>query len=302
MIYVLGSINLDLVANAKRLPRPGETVPGTSFASTPGGKGANQALGATRAGAKTIMAGAVGDDDFAARALVELKTAGVDLSKVRTVKGASGIAIIVVDEQGENVIVVVAGANAAIDGKMAEATIADMKEGDFLMMQQEIPAPAIARALDQARQKKITSILNIAPLIAETSQLALKADIIVANELEYAQLIGEQANGEFISDNAAQWARRHSKILIITLGEAGAIAVTPKECIEIAAMAITPLDSVGAGDTFCGYLAAGLDRGLGLRASLERATIAGSLACLKPGAQPAIPFQEEVEAALAASC
>ena len=298
MICVLGSINLDLVANAERLPLPGETVLGTGFSSAPGGKGANQALAATRAGAKTIMAGAVGSDDFAARALVELEDAGVDLSKVHARQGATGIAIIVVDEAGENVIVVVPGANATINEEMAQTTIEGMNEGDFLMMQQEIPAAAIARALDQARQKKITSILNIAPIIPETKELALKADIIVANELEYAQLAGQRPDAKFIGDSAAKWAKRHNKILIITLGAAGAIALTPNERIKIAAKKIKPVDSVGAGDTFCGYLAAGLDQGLDLKASLEHAAIAGSLACLKPGAQPSIPFYKQVAAAM----
>jgi len=299
MICVLGSINLDLIANSERLPLPGETVLGTGFATAPGGKGANQALAASRAGASVIMAGAVGSDDFAVRALAGLKGAGVDLTRVHRHEGASGIAIIVVDKEGENVIIVIPGANAAIDAEMARATIGGMRKGDFLMMQQEIPAPAIGAALDQAQKEGITSILNIAPIIPQTRELALKADIIVANETEYAYLSGGQGGKTGnIAAHAAKWARRHDKIVIITLGEAGVIAVTPNARIKIAALAIKPLDSVGAGDTFCGYLAAGLAQGRELSASLERAAVAGSLACLKPGAQPAIPSCAQVDAAM----
>ncbi len=300
MIGVLGSINLDLVALSDRLPLPGETLAGNSFITAPGGKGANQALAARRAGATVFMSGAVGSNDFAVQAVAELSGAGVDLTRVRKRSGATGVAIIIVDKRGENQIVVVPGANASVDEQMARSSVSDLQAGDFLLVQQEIPAPAIAAALELSRQKGITSILNIAPITPQTSQLAQGAAIIVANQTEFASLSGEEGTSGDIAQRAANWAKRHGKTLIVTLGAAGAIAATANERIEIAALPVVPVDTVGAGDTFCGYLGAGLDRGLGLEAALRRAVVAGSLACLKPGAQSAIPGYGEVEAALAA--
>lgn len=294
MITVLGSINLDMIATGERLPSPGETVPADQFATAPGGKGANQALAAARAGAKVKMVGAVGSDEFVNLALSQLKGANVDLSAVRTVPGPTGIAIILVDKNGENVIVIIAGANGAVDAEMARAAVAQMSRGDYLVMPQEIPASAIKTALQAARQKGVISLLNIAPVIAETAQLAQLADIIVANETEYALLVDEDVKMPDIGDHAANWAKQHNKTLIITLGGDGVIAVTPAQRFDVKALDITPIDTVGAGDTFCGYLAAGLDQGLNLKLALERAAIAGSLACLKPGAQPAIPDIHEV--------
>lgn len=298
MITVLGSINLDMIATGERLPSPGETVPADQFATAPGGKGANQALAAARAGAKTKMVGAVGSDDFVNLALSDLKGANVDLSSVRTVPGPTGIAIILVDQNGENVIVIIAGANGTVDAEIAKTTVTQMSKGDYLVMPQEIPPSAIKTALQGARQKGVISLLNIAPVIPETAQLAELADIIVANETEYALLVNEEVQMSDIGAHAANWAKQHNKTLVITLGGDGVIAVTAEHRFEVKALDITPVDTVGAGDTFCGYLAAGLDQGLDLRRALERAAIAGSLACLKRGAQPAIPTIQEVLGAL----
>ena len=296
MIYVLGSINLDMIASGPRLPVPGETLIADNFATAPGGKGANQALASARAGVGTKLFGAVGSNSFAHEALQELKGGGVNLDNVKTVPGATGIAIILVEGSGENVIVIVPGANGSVDTELARQMNGQMGGTDILLMAQEVPAPAIKAALQGAKAKGITSILNIAPIIGETVELALLADIIVANETEYSFLTGVDDLSQ-LNSTGAEWARQHNKTLIVTLGGDGAVAFTPTKRISVKALPIDPVDSVGAGDTFCGYLAAGLENGNSLEEALERAAVAGSLACLKPGAQPAIPVLADVQAA-----
>jgi len=296
VITVLGSANLDLIGTVSRIPSPGETVPGGAFSTAAGGKGANQALAARRAGAAVKMYAAVGDDDFAKGATAELVAGGVDMSAVPNVAGmATGVAMIFVDTHGENVIAILPGANATMDVARAEAALGGMKSGDVLLLQQEIPQATTERALDLAREKGVTTILNTAPFLETTPKLAPKASIVIANETEFALMAGD---AEPLDALMAAWAKRHAQTVIVTLGPDGARAATPKAFISVPALKVEPVDTVGAGDTFCGYLGAGLDAGLGLEAAMKRAAVAASLACLKPGAQPAIPMAAEVEARL----
>ncbi|MDB5621665.1 MAG: ribokinase [Devosia sp.] len=293
MITIFGSTNLDQIGTVSRLPRPGETVAGGTFSVSPGGKGANQALAARRAGADVRHVSAVGDDVFAEAALALLKADGIDLSQVRVASEPTGIAMILVDGDGENVIAVLPGANGTLSPGDADATLAEMQPGSVLLLQQEIPQEATARALQLARERGAVSILNTAPFLPTTAAIAPQASILVANESEFALLCGgPQAD---IVQAMQDWASRHKQTVIVTLGGAGARAATPDGLISVPALPITPLDTVGAGDTFCGYLAAGLDAGLDLEAAVRRATVAASLACLKPGAQPAIPRSAELE-------
>jgi ribokinase len=163
------------------------------------------------------------------------------------------------------------------------------------LLQQEIPQAATERALDLAREKGVTTILNTAPFLATTPALAPKASIVIANETEFALMAGDAEPLEALMSG---WAKKHGQTIIVTLGPDGARAATPEGLISVPALKVTPVDTVGAGDTFCGYLGAGLDAGLGLEAAMKRAAVAASLACLKPGAQPAVPMASEVEAAL----
>jgi ribokinase len=296
MITVLGSINLDLIGTVSRIPKPGETVPGERFATAAGGKGANQALAASRAGAAVRMAGAAGSDGFAEEALALLRSGGLDLSQLRFVDGPTGIAMILVDRHGENVIAILPGANGAVGAAEAEAALAEQGPGDILLLQQEIPQAATGRALQLARSRGVTSILNTAPFLEDTPELARGASIVVANETEFA-LLQEGATGP-LEDTMAEWAAANDQTVVVTLGAQGAWAVTGAELLRVPAFAVEPVDTVGAGDTFCGYLAAGLGTGLGLEDAMRRAAVAGSLACLKAGAQPAIPYATEVEEAL----
>ncbi|WP_174802665.1 ribokinase [Martelella limonii] len=297
MITVFGSINMDLIANTERLPKPGETVTGTGFATAQGGKGANQALAARRAGSKVAMAGAVGTDDFSTSATQLLDDAGVDLSAVRTVDGATGTAMILVGGDGENVIVINAAANGAVSAADAEKVVADMSAGDTLVLQLEIPAPAIRAALVGAREKGIRTVLNTAPLTAEAAELGALADIVIANETEFERLVGADELGS--EGRISMLKSRHDKTgqtIVITLGADGVVAMHEGNFHRIDALKIDPVDTVGAGDTFCGYLASGLDSGLSFEEAAHRASVAGALACLKPGAQPSIPTKADVDA------
>jgi len=296
LIIDFGSVGLDLIGTVPRLPGAGETVLGGAFASAPGAKGANQALAAKRAGRPVRHVCAIGNDDFGKQALALLVEGGVDLSQMRQADQPTAIAMIFVDAQGENCIAVLPGANATNTAADAERALADANGGDVLLLQQEIPQAATERALDLARQKGVVSILNTAPFLDSTPAIAGKASILVANETEFALLCGGET--EPLEGLMRDWAATHRQTVIVTLGGDGARAATAAgQFISVPALKITPVDTVGAGDTFTGYLAAGLDAGLDLEAAMRRAAIAASLACTKAGAQPAIPQAPEVDAA-----
>lgn len=297
MITVFGSINMDLVAISQRLPKPGETVTGKAFSTAAGGKGANQALAARRAGADVKMAGAIGDDTFAAPALTLLRDARADLSLVKTVAEPTGTAVILIGEGGENMISVIPAANGTVSPADAERAVSEMNAGDILMLQIEIPADAIEAAFRAAKAKRVTTIFNTAPLTADASRLAKLADIVIANETEFELLIGKSELSAFEREKELTTLHAETgQTLIVTLGAEGVIAIRNGKVYKTTGLKIEPVDTVGAGDTFCGYLAASLDAGLDFEKALRRAAVAGSLACTREGAQPSIPVASEVDA------
>jgi ribokinase len=180
LVTIIGSINLDLIATVDRLPEPGETVSGDGFVTAPGGKGANQALAAARAGAPVRMIGAVGRDAFAPQALALLKEGGVDLSGVAETDRPTGVALILVDGEGENVIAVTAGANAAVTPELVAGV--SLGRGEHVLLQGEIPAASVRAALEAARAARAVTLLNTAPFKPETAALVPLADVVVANE------------------------------------------------------------------------------------------------------------------------
>ncbi|KQZ14572.1 ribokinase [Mesorhizobium sp. Root554] len=298
MIIVIGSINLDLIATVDRLPGAGETVPGSGFSTAPGGKGANQALAAARAGGQVRMVGAVGKDNFASEALALLKGGMIDLSGVGETFASTGTALILVGGDGENMIAIVPGANGSVvPGDLSKAFL---KKGDIVLLQHEIPLATVDAALDAAKKAGAVTILNTAPFRAEAAGMLAKADYIVANETEF-DLYTEalSLSGRDRQARMKAFVQKTGHTIVLTLGGDGVMAATPEGFLQVPALAIKPVDTVGAGDTFCGYLAAGIAAALPLEEALWRAAAAGSLACLKPGAQPAIPLKAEVDAALA---
>ena len=289
MILVFGSINLDVLVPVGLLPRPGETVLGGDYALLPGGKGANQALAACRAGAAVVMAGAVGNDAFAALALETIGGDGVNLTLVRRVERPTGVALIMVDDRrGENLIAVAPGANR----EALAASVPDSALGPATMLvcQMEVPTGESWALIRRARRAGAGTVLNLAPAGPIDPGLFAEIDVVVANAGEAAALGAEPADV----------ARRLRQALVVTRGGDGSTAyLSDGSRIETPALAIAPMDTTGAGDTFVGVLAAGLDGGLALSAVLRRASAAAGLACLGRGAQGPMPERAEIDAATA---
>jgi ribokinase len=298
MITVFGSINVDLVSRVERIPRPGETVRGSDYRLIPGGKGANQALAARRAGAGVRLIGAIGDDELARVALGELAAAGVDLDGVRRRHGTTGVAIITVDDNGENSIVLSPGANATVRADALQST--PPGRADTLLLQLEVPLEETLAAARIARAGGVRVVLSVAPFQALLPDQLADVSIIVVNEHEAADLAAHLgiAGGD-AERIVAGLAARLGRTVIATLGADGAIAADGTRLIRVPALPVTPVDTTGAGDTFSGVLAAVLDQGADLETAMSHAAIAGSLACLKEGAQPSFPTRTEIDAALA---
>lgn len=276
-ICVVGSVNLDLVATVPRLPRPGETLTGAELDHVPGGKGANQAVAAARLDAEVRFVGAVGDDDFGREATAELHAAGVDLSGVQVTATPTGIALILVDEAGENQIVVVPGANHALD----PAGI-DPGKPDALVCQLELLDEPILAALGQT---DAFFCLNAAPARPVPEAILGRADLIVANSLEL-EALGSSPMGALFA---------------LTLGAEGALLLD--DGVEVARATPPPVEAVdgtAAGDAFTACLVVSLLEGRDREEALRRACAAGAVAASRPGAQPSLPTGAEVDAILAA--
>jgi ribokinase len=298
VIVCFGSVNLDFVVEVERLPAPGETVIGPGFRTLPGGKGANQALAARRAGAQVELVGCVGQDAFAEAALVELGRAGVGLGHlVRSAAAPTGCAFIAVDRAGENQIVVAAGANRLLRADAVPERL--LGPATTLLLQREVAAQESWALALRAGRLGAATILNVAPAGAVPEEVLRALAWIVVNENE-ARLLGRAAG---IADtDTAEAASRLAQTLgvgiVVTLGAAGMVAARNGERWRIPAMDIVPVDTVGAGDACVGAFAAALDRGLPVAEALRWGSVAGGLACLTPGAQTSLPREAEIRAAL----
>lgn len=298
MITVFGSINVDLVTRVRSLPHPGETVLAQDYSTLMGGKGANQAVAAARAAGGVTpvrMVGAVGDDGFGALARENLAREGVDTAGISVVDASTGCAFINVDDSGENVITVASGANQLLmaDGCAAGAGV--------LVLQMEVSLTESIRAATAARAHGAQVIANLAPVPAEFDAdrlMALMAvtDILVMNEHEAVQAARALGHtGTDVTAAVIALAGSTGRIVVATLGAQGAIAVHGTgEILRATAPVITPVDTTGAGDTFVGVLAAMLAEGRELRPAMALACRAAALACLKLGAQGAMPTRAEI--------
>lgn len=296
MVVVFGSINLDLVAQVARMPHPGETLRGRAFATVPGGKGANQALAAARAGADVKMFGAVGRDAFGAAALANLEASGVDLTGVIAVDAATGVAMIHVDAQAENAITVIAGANDETHaGQVPDEAL---RPDAVLVMQLEVPLAEVMALAGRARGTRI--VLNAAPALALPEELLRMIDTLVVNESEAAFAAAQLGLPDAPEEFAMEASAHYGCTVVVSLGSRGALAAREGELILLAAPATDAVDTTGAGDALVGAFAAALDRGASLRQALAEGVAAGSLACTQHGAQAALPVRAEI-AALAAT-
>lgn len=289
-LLVAGSANLDFVVRAGHIPAPGETVLGRDFRTFPGGKGANQAVAAARAGgAPTALLAAFGDDAFAAPIQASLRDAGVMLEAVRCADAPTGTAFICVSDSAENAITVAPGANARLEPRH----LPPLAGFSHLLMQLEVPLPTVAAYAQAARAAGVRVVLNAAPAQALPAALLALVDILIVNEGELTALTG--AAGSL--DERLQ--RLPVPTVIVTLGAQGCVAHTPAGRLQQAGFAVRPVDTTAAGDTFCGVLVAALSQGQDLAPALRRANAAAALACTKPGAQHSIPAAHEVDALLA---
>jgi len=295
VLLVFGSINVDLLFEVETLPRPGETVLCPDYQLAAGGKGANQATAAARAGAAVRMIGHVGDDSFGRFARAALADAGVDCAGVATSRKATGIAVIGVDRAAENQIMVASGAN--LDTRAEQVADADLAPGVTLLCQNEVRPEATGALLKRAKARGARTILNLAPAGAVAAGVLDALDVLVVNEGE-----ARAAAGRADIDAAAfarHLARSHGLTCVVTLGAAGALALGPEGGQRIAALPVDPVDTTGAGDAFVGVLAAALDLGDDLGTALRRASVAAGLACTRLGAQTSQPTAAEIEARLA---
>ncbi len=290
MIHVLGSINIDYSVNVVNLPTPGETIAGSKLSLTPGGKGANQALAAKRAGTEVKMTGAVGDDSVAEAALDLLTSSGVDLTGVKTISGPTGCAFVFVDHNSENQIVIIAGANGEVGEEHALAM--NIKPDDFLLLQLECPLPAVVAAAKHTKQAGGKVIANLAPYQSIESDLLDCVDYLLINETEAESLRQELGLTSATVENIAS---KTGCAVIKTLGAKGIEAIDHElRTFSLPGIKVEAIDTVGAGDTFAGFLGTMLAKGNSLQNACKVANAAAALACTKPGAQAAIPTMQDV--------
>jgi ribokinase len=299
VIAVVGSLNIDLVAYTARVPSAGETVIGDRFQMGFGGKGANQAVMAARLGARVSMVGALGDDVYAGMTLENLRGQGVDASHIARVAGSSGVAPIWVEPDGTNRIIVVPGANGAVDSETAAAAIRSMDRVDVVIGQLEIPQQVTAAAFRDARERDAVTILNPAPAAPLEPELVAGASWLIPNETEFAILAGIDRLDPDDDRAFLGYADRITPRLLVTLGSRGAALVTPSgEVQRVAAIPVTPVDTTGAGDAFVGAFAVGLAAGLDEVAAVRLGIVCASDSVTRHGTQSSFASREGAAAIL----
>ena len=297
-IAVVGSANLDLVVEVDTIPVPGETVLGGDLRRIPGGKGANQAVAAARLGRRVAMIGRLGDDDAGTTLRSAMAAAGVDTTwLLNTYATPSGTALIAVGADGDNAIVVSPGANGRLSSADVEGAAGVLAAADVVLLQLEVPLEAVSAAVRCAGG---TVVLNPAPAPASMLSLDLLdgVDVIVPNQTELATMAGHAGLspiGDVDPETAVALARGLPiASVVVTLGAAGAMVVTPTDATHVPAPAVTPVDTTAAGDAFCGALADALVEGADLLRATEWAVRVGAAATLRQGAQPSLPTRSEV--------
>lgn len=294
-LVVLGSLNMDLVIRAPRHPRPGETLVGSDFGTFPGGKGANQAVAVARLGQPVVMIGCVGRDAFGDALIATLQAAGVDTIGVARAEAATGVALITLSAAGENTIVIAPGANGTVTPELVQAHEPLIANAAALLLQLEVPLPAVETAIRLARAHGVPVILNPAPARTLPAALIGQVDYLIPNQHEAALLTGLPVNTPEEAKTAAE-VLRHSGagVVVLTLGEQGALVLADGEPVHVPAFRVEVVDTTAAGDAFVGAFAVALSEG---RSPVEAATwgcAAGALACTVLGAQPSLPTRSAV--------
>jgi ribokinase len=301
-VVVFGSLNMDLVIQAPRHPRPGETITGGPFSIIPGGKGANQAVAAARLGGQVSMIGAVGADAFGDALIANLQAAGVNAGRVDRSAEATGVALITVAGAGENSIVIAPGANGTVSALTARESESVIASADALLLQLEVPLSAVLAAAQTASHHGVPVILNPAPARPLPAELLCHVSYLIPNEHEAALLTGLPADSfEEIARAATTLRQMGVGQVVVTLGERGALALTDEEPVIVPSFPVQAVDTTAAGDAFVAAFAVALTEGRLLVEAVRWGCAAGALACTVLGAQPSLPMREAVEKLLLGS-
>jgi ribokinase len=295
-VFVAGSINMDIVANCQAIPVPGETVSGSALQYFPGGKGANQAVASAKAKSHTMMIGGVGTDTFSEPLLKALKSNEVDTANVSSISGESGVALIIVQNDGNNSIVVVPGANGKLLASQLDSV--DFSACAVGVSQFEIPVPVIETFFTKCRKNSATTVLNAAPAILEIGKTFELSDILIFNETELSAYSEFEISDKSTVDEIVAAAKivrfNSSQKIVVTLGSRGLVALDNERIIEIDGHPVKVVDTTGAGDCFVGYLASQIAQGYDFELALTTANRASSISVQIAGATPSIPKLTEV--------
>lgn len=299
-IVVIGSSNVDLIMKMDHLPGKGETVTDAEFFQVYGGKGANQAVAAARAGGNVSFVNCVGEDAYTPQMVQNFINDGIDTRFVFHEKGvASGHALVMIGDSGNNYLSVAPGANYRLSAEKVDMALPLIDEAAMIVMQYEIPAETIKYVIDLANRKNIPVMWNFAPARAFDSSYISKINILVLNEVEAGFLADIQVENELDAEKAARiLIEKGMEKVIITLGAKGAFAVTRSEKIQVPAFKVNAVDTTGAGDAFCGSFAVAVTEGKSLKEAMLFANAAAALSVTKIGAQPSAPARIEIEAFL----
>lgn len=295
-ICVIGSLNMDLVVNVDKMPKPGQTIIGSNFKEVPGGKGANQAVAMARLNGNVSMIGKVGEDGFGQTLINSLKNDKVDTTYIKTTKGATGVALITVDNNAQNSIVVSPGANFEVKEEDIDNNIEAIKNSDIVVLQLETPLNTIKYALKKSKELNKYTILNPAPAVKLDDEIIKNVDLLTPNETELEIISGVSIETEEDIQKAAQiMIEKGVKELIVTLGSKGSLYINKEKSIFKKAYKVEAVDTTAAGDSYTGALAVALSKDKNIEEAMDFASKVGALSVLKEGAQSSLPTLEDVE-------
>ena len=295
-ICVIGSLNMDLVVNVDTMPKPGQTIIGSNFKEVPGGKGANQAVAMARLNGNVSMIGKVGEDGFGQTLINSLKNDKVDTTYIQTSKGATGVALITVDKNAQNSIVVSPGANFEVKEDDIDNNIEAIKNSDIVVLQLETPLNTIKYALNKAKELNKYTILNPAPAVKLDDEIIKNVDLLTPNETELEIISGVSIETEEDIQKAAQiMIEKGVKELIVTLGSKGSLYINKEKSMLKKAYKDEAVDTTAAGDSYTGALAVALSQDKNIEDAMDFASKVGALSVLKEGAQSSLPTLEDVK-------
>ena len=295
-ICVIGSLNMDLVVNVDTMPKPGQTIIGSNFKEVPGGKGANQAVAMARLNGNVSMIGKIGEDGFGQTLINSLKNDKVDTTYIQTSKGATGVALITVDKNAQNSIVVSPGANFEVKEDDIDNNIEAIKNSDIVVLQLETPLNTIKYALNKAKELNKYTILNPAPAVKLDDEIIKNVDLLTPNETELEIISGVSIETEEDIQKAAQiMIEKGVKELIVTLGSKGSLYINKEKSMFKKAYKVEAVDTTAAGDSYTGALAVALSQDKNIEDAMDFASKVGALSVLKEGAQSSLPTLEDVK-------